>query len=66
MWLDGYCHPIRFLDLVKNGKVPQAMLDKLPPADAYDKALFPPLEVQAKAREIITKQWDSVVGANIQ
>jgi putative spermidine/putrescine transport system substrate-binding protein len=66
VWLDGYCHPIRFLDLVKNGKVPQAMLDKLPPADAYDKALFPPLEVQAQAREIITKQWDSVVGANIQ
>ncbi|HWA50955.1 MAG TPA: ABC transporter substrate-binding protein, partial [Dongiaceae bacterium] len=60
MWLNGYCHPIRFLDLVKRGVVPQEMLDKLPPADAYDKALFPPLEVQAKARETITKQWDSV------
>ena len=66
IWLGGYCHPIRFLDLVKNGKVPQPMLDKLPPADAYDKALFPPLEVQTKAKETITKQWDTVVGVNIQ
>ena len=65
-WLEGYCHPIRFADLVKNNKVPQELLDKLPPAAAYDAALFPKLETQAKARETITKQWDSVVGANIQ
>jgi putative spermidine/putrescine transport system substrate-binding protein len=65
-WLEGYCHPIRFADLVKTNKVPQNLLDKLPPAAAYDAALFPKLETQAKAREIITKQWDSVVGANIQ
>ena len=31
-WLKGYCHPIRFNDLAKNGKLPQEMLDKLPPA----------------------------------
>ena len=35
-WLKGYCHPIRFNDLVKNGKVPQELLDKLPPAAAYE------------------------------
>ncbi len=65
-WLAGYCHPIRFNDLVKNGKVPQEMLDKLPPADAYEKAIFPTLDEQAAAKEAITKQWDSVVGANVQ
>lgn len=65
-WLEGYCHPIRFADLVKNNKVPQALLDKLPPASAYEAAMFPSLEIQAKSKEIITKQWDSVVGANIQ
>ena len=27
-WLKGYCHPIRFNDLAKNGKIPQEMLDK--------------------------------------
>ena len=65
-WLKGYCHPIRFQDLVKRGKVPQELLDKLPPAASYEAALFPSLEQQGKAKEIITKQWDTVVGANIQ
>jgi putative spermidine/putrescine transport system substrate-binding protein len=65
-WLKGYCHPIRFQDLVKRGKVPQELLDKLPPAEAYEAALFPSLELQGKFKEVITKQWDTVVGANIQ
>jgi putative spermidine/putrescine transport system substrate-binding protein len=65
-WLRGYCHPIRFNDLVRNGKVPQELLDKLPPAAAYEQAVFPTLEEQAAAREVITKEWDSVVGANVQ
>ncbi len=65
-WLKGYCHPIRFNDLAKNGKIPQEMLDKLPPAASYEAAVFPSLEDQAAAKEIITKQWDSVVGANVQ
>jgi putative spermidine/putrescine transport system substrate-binding protein len=65
-WLKGYCHPIRFNDLVKNGKVPQEMLDKLPPAAAYEKAIFPTLDEQAAAKEVITKQWDTVVGANVK
>jgi len=65
-WLKGYCHPIRFQDLVDNHKVPQELLDKLPPAENYEKALFPTLEQQGHSKEIITKQWDSVVGANVQ
>ncbi len=65
-WLKGYCHPIRFNDLVKAKKVPAEMLAKLPPADAYEKALFPTLDQQAAAKEIITKQWDTVVGASVK
>ena len=30
-WLTGYCHPIRYNELVAAKKVPQALLDKLPP-----------------------------------
>ena len=41
-------------------------LDKLPPAAAYEAAVFPTLEDQAAAKEVITKNWDSVVGANVQ
>ncbi len=65
-WLKGYCHPIRFNDLVKNGKVPQDLLDKLPPAAAYEAAVFPTLDEQGAGKEVITKQWDTVVGANVQ
>lgn len=64
-WLKGYCHPIRFNDLVTNNKVPKELLDKLPPAEAYTKAKFPTLEEQAASKEVITKKWDSVVGANV-
>ena len=45
-WLEGYCHPIRFGALAAAGSVPQALLDKLPPAAAYDAAVFPTLEEQ--------------------
>ena len=65
-WLKGYCHPIRFNDLAKNGKIPQDVLAKLPPAAAYEKAVFPTLEEQAAGKEAITKNWDSAVGANVQ
>nr|WP_245181329.1 ABC transporter substrate-binding protein [Sinorhizobium mexicanum] len=65
-WLKGYCHPIRFNDLAKNGKVPQEMLDKLPPAAAYEKAVFPTLEEQEAGKTAITTKWDAIVGANVQ
>lgn len=65
-WLKGYCHPIRFQDLVKNNKVPADLLAKLPPAEAYEKAVFPTLAQQDAAKETITKKWDSVVGANVK
>jgi putative spermidine/putrescine transport system substrate-binding protein len=47
-WLKGYCHPIRFNDLAKNNKIPQDLLDKLPPAAAYEKAVFPTLDQQER------------------
>src|ERR1700722_4885443 len=65
-WLKGYCHPIRFQDLVAKKKVPAEVLAKLPPAAAYEKAVFPTLDQQAASSPIITKQWDAVVGANVK
>ncbi len=65
-WLKGYCHPIRFQDLMQNNKVAPELLAKLPPAESYSKALFPTLEQQAQAKAVITKNWDSVVGANVK
>jgi putative spermidine/putrescine transport system substrate-binding protein len=65
-WLKGYCHPIRFQDLVKNKKVPADVLAKLPPAASYEKAVFPTLDQQSASSGVITKQWDTVVGANVK
>ena len=65
-WLAGYCHPIRFNTLAAEGKVPQDLLDRLPPAAAYERAVFPTLEEQSAMKEVITGGWDSVVGANVQ
>ncbi|MES1152681.1 MAG: extracellular solute-binding protein, partial [Dongia sp.] len=53
-WLSGYCHPIRFNNLVSTNKVPAEMLAKLPPAAAYEKAVFPTLSQQAQAKGVIT------------
>jgi len=64
-WLRGYCHPIRFQDLVASNKIPPELLAKLPPAEGYAKAVFPTLAEQGTAKEAITKQWDKVVGANV-
>jgi putative spermidine/putrescine transport system substrate-binding protein len=52
--------------MAKAGKIPQELLDKLPPAEAYEKAIFPTLEQIEAAQTTITKEWDSVVGANVQ
>jgi putative spermidine/putrescine transport system substrate-binding protein len=65
-WLKGYCHPIRFQDLAKNNKIPADLLKKLPPPEAYEKAVFPTLDQQESAKTTITGQWDSVVGANVK
>ena len=52
--------------MVANKKVPDELLAKLPPAENYEKAVFPTLDQQGKAKGFITKQWDAVVGANVK
>ena len=64
-WLKGYCHPIRFANLVEAGKVPANLLAALPPAAGYARAKFPTLDEQKAAKEVIAKQWDTVVGATV-
>ncbi len=66
LWLKGYCHPARFSAMSKAGKIPQDLLDKLPPAASYDAAYFPTLEEVDANKKAVTEGWDSVVGANVQ
>jgi putative spermidine/putrescine transport system substrate-binding protein len=63
-WLRGYCHPIRFDDLMARGVVPADVLERLP--EAGSAAVFPSLAQVNAARETITGQWDAVVGANVE
>ncbi|MCB1446871.1 MAG: ABC transporter substrate-binding protein, partial [Rhizobiaceae bacterium] len=64
--LKGYCHPARFNAMVKAGKVPQDLIDKLPPPASYEKAYFPTLQEVDDNKAAVTGAWDSVVGANVQ
>lgn len=66
LWLKGYCHPVRFNAMVAAGKVPQELIDALPPAESYEKAYFPTLEVTNTNKAVVTADWDKVVGANVQ
>jgi putative spermidine/putrescine transport system substrate-binding protein len=61
LYLEGYAHPIRFNDMVSRGVVPQAMLDKLPPAEAYAKAIFLTIPQLTEAKTYITENWRKVV-----
>jgi len=61
LYLKGYAHPIRFTDMVKRGVVPQELLDKLPPAAAYEKAVFPTVEQLQETKTYITENWRKVV-----
>jgi putative spermidine/putrescine transport system substrate-binding protein len=64
-WLEGYCHPIRSNDMVERGVVPQELLDALPPADAYARAVFPTIDQVNANADAVKAGWDTVVGANV-
>jgi len=63
-WLSGYCHPIRFNDMVTRGAIPAEMMAKLPPADNYAKAVFPSLDEQSAAKTVVADTWATEMGAN--
>jgi putative spermidine/putrescine transport system substrate-binding protein len=65
-WLKGYCHPIRYNDLTSRNAIPADVAAKLPPAANYATAQFPTLDQYSKATTLITKSWDSAVGANVK
>ncbi|WP_246683910.1 ABC transporter substrate-binding protein [Labrys sp. KNU-23] len=65
-YLKGYCHPIRFNEMVARKKIPADLLARLPPSEAYAKVLFPTLDQQAAAKAEITRNWVGVVGAKVE
>lgn len=65
IWLEGYCHPIRYNDLVARNVIPQDIADRLPSAELYAQAVFPTIAQLDTAKTLITEQWDSVVNVNV-
>jgi putative spermidine/putrescine transport system substrate-binding protein len=63
IWLKGYCHPIRYENLVETNAVPAEQLAKLPDVEG---AVFPSLDQLEAATTLITENWDAQVGLNIQ
>jgi len=62
-WMKGYCHPIREADLRARGVVPAELATKLPDVSG---AVFPTVDQLVKGKEVITSQWDAVVGVDVQ
>lgn len=57
LWLEGYAHPVRFDDMVKRGVIPQKLLDKLPPAEAYENVEFPTQKQTDAATARLNEEW---------
>ena len=60
-WLKGYCHPVRFDDMMARGVIPQDVLDKLP-AVPEGKTVFPTLDQQEAAKATIAAKWAAEMG----
>ena len=63
LWLKGYSHPSRYLDLAKRKKIPSSMLKGLPPASVYAKIKFATSGQQSRAKALIADQWPAKMGA---
>lgn len=64
LFLEGFAHPVRYLDLARRGKIPAHLARLLPPAAAYEKAQFPTVAQTKKAAAVVQKLWGpKVVGA---
>ncbi|MBW9116917.1 extracellular solute-binding protein [Rhizobium cauense] len=67
-FLQRHCHPIRLADLARRGKVPsniQKRLAQFPSLGTNGNPYFPSVEEEERARQIITKGWEGVVGTQI-
>jgi putative spermidine/putrescine transport system substrate-binding protein len=64
LWLKGYTHPARYLDLASKNKISAALAKKLPPASAYKSVKFASLTQIANASKVLQEQWGPKVGGS--
>ncbi len=64
IWLKGYCHPIRYKDMVEKGTVNQEAAGKLPKFDGA--VAFPSIDQINAAKKVIADNWMTAVGADVK
>jgi putative spermidine/putrescine transport system substrate-binding protein len=62
LWMEGYCYPIRYEDLVARATIPAELAAKLPDVTG---AVFPTLEQIEAASDVIVGGWDAAVGVEV-
>jgi putative spermidine/putrescine transport system substrate-binding protein len=65
-FLRGFCHPIRFNELVEESKIPSGLSAQLPPAELYKKTVFLTPADRDAWKETISSQWASTVGMDVR
>ena len=60
-FLGGFAHPVRFASLLAAGKIPEAVLKSLPPAEAYKSVKFATSAQVSKAQKTLADMWPRVV-----
>jgi len=61
-WLNGYCYPTRYKDLVARNIIPADLKAKLPDVAG---AVFPTASQLDTAKKLVTGSWKSVVGVDV-
>jgi putative spermidine/putrescine transport system substrate-binding protein len=64
MFLKGYTHPARYLDLAARHKIPAALARRLPQASAYKHVQFATLSQIKKATAVLMEQWGPKVSGS--
>jgi putative spermidine/putrescine transport system substrate-binding protein len=65
-WMKGYAHGVNQADMEARGVIPAELKAKLPASSAYASAVAPTPDQVSAAKTLITKGWDTTVGANVK
>jgi putative spermidine/putrescine transport system substrate-binding protein len=60
-WLEGYCIPIRYDDLVEGRVIPGDLASRLPDSSG---TAFPSVDQARVAKDLIAANWEAVVGVD--
>ena len=57
LYLEGFTHPARFVDMAKRNVIPASVMASMPPAAAYANIQFATQDQLAAAAKVLSEQW---------